>query len=159
MNPVSTHWRVPPQRTSPPLREAHTLTALAVIVIGLVYTTIVWETPHDTAHNLKRCIMCFETVLWYHLYIFFCPLLPFSSIHPSSLFFPSFPFFLSHNCRGVVGMLVVFILIGMIHMPGGPFIRPHPGQPLNSTVYITWFHIIAWFASPESTVSECISKL
>ena len=134
MNPVRTHRRFPPQRTSPPLREAHTLTALAVIVIGLVYTTIVWETPDDTAHNLKRCIMCLR--LYNGTTYAYFPL-PFSSIHPSSLFLPSLPFFLSHDCRGVVGMLVVFILIGMIHMPGGPFIRPHPGQPLNATVYIT----------------------
>ena len=106
MSPVSTHWRVPPQRTSPPLREAHTLTALAVIVIGLVYTTIVWETPDDTAHNLKRCIMCFETVLWYHLYIFF--------LYSSSLLFnpsifslfplpPLLPLSQLQRCSGNVG--------------------------------------------------------
>ena len=29
--------------------------------------------------------------------------------------------------RGVVAVIVVFILIGVIHMPDGPFMRPHPG--------------------------------
>ena len=28
--------------------------------------------------------------------------------------------------RGVVAVIVVFILIGVIHMPDGPFVRPHP---------------------------------
>ncbi len=28
--------------------------------------------------------------------------------------------------RGVVAVVVVFILIGMVHMPDGPFVRPHP---------------------------------
>ena len=28
--------------------------------------------------------------------------------------------------RGVVAVVIVFILIGMIHMPNGPFVRPHP---------------------------------
>ena len=28
--------------------------------------------------------------------------------------------------RGVVAVVIVFILIGVIHMPDGPFVRPHP---------------------------------
>ena len=28
--------------------------------------------------------------------------------------------------RGVVAVIIVFILIGVIHMPDGPFVRPHP---------------------------------
>lgn len=28
--------------------------------------------------------------------------------------------------RGLVAVIVVFILIGIIHMPDGPFKRPHP---------------------------------
>ena len=27
--------------------------------------------------------------------------------------------------------MIVFILIGVIHMPDGPFIRPHPGELLH----------------------------
>ena len=30
--------------------------------------------------------------------------------------------------RGALAVVVVFILIGVIHMPDGPFIRPHPGE-------------------------------
>ena len=29
-------------------------------------------------------------------------------------------------CRGVIAVVVIFLLIGIIHMPDGPFIRPHP---------------------------------
>lgn len=29
----------------------------------------------------------------------------------------------------MVAVIVVFILIGVIHMPDGPFVRPHPGRP------------------------------
>ena len=28
--------------------------------------------------------------------------------------------------RGVIAVIIVFILIGVIHMPDGPFVRPHP---------------------------------
>lgn len=28
--------------------------------------------------------------------------------------------------RGLVAVVVVFILIGSVHMPDGPFLRPHP---------------------------------
>ncbi len=28
--------------------------------------------------------------------------------------------------RGVVAVVIVFILFGMIHLPDGPFMRPHP---------------------------------
>ncbi len=28
--------------------------------------------------------------------------------------------------RGVVAVVIVFILIGIIHLPNGPFVRPHP---------------------------------
>lgn len=28
--------------------------------------------------------------------------------------------------RGLVAVIIVFILIGIIHMPDGPFLRPHP---------------------------------
>ena len=35
--------------------------------------------------------------------------------------------------RGALAVVIVFILIGVIHMPDGPFIRPHPGLWTNTT--------------------------
>ncbi len=49
--------------------------------MGLVYVSLIEQTPNDTAYNTKR---------------------------------------------GLIAVVVVFILIGMIHMPDGPFVRPHP---------------------------------
>ncbi|XP_065911554.1 phosphatidylserine synthase 2-like isoform X2 [Dysidea avara] len=31
-----------------------------------------------------------------------------------------------YNHRGVIAVIIIFLLIGIIHMPDGPFIRPHP---------------------------------
>ena len=62
-------------------RQAHTITALILITMGLVYVSLIEQTPNDTAYNTKR---------------------------------------------GLIAVVVVFILIGMIHMPDGPFVRPHP---------------------------------
>ncbi len=62
-------------------RQAHTISAGALICLGLIYVAL-FEQPHnDTMFNIQR---------------------------------------------GVVAVVVVFILIGMIHMPNGPFVRPHP---------------------------------
>ena len=33
---------------------------------------------------------------------------------------------LSSSSRGAIAVVMVFILIGVIHMPNGPFVRPHP---------------------------------
>lgn len=51
------------------------------ITIGLIYVSLIEQTPDDTAYNTKR---------------------------------------------GLIAVVVVFILIGIIHMPDGPFMRPHP---------------------------------
>jgi phosphatidylserine synthase 2 len=59
-------------------RRAHTVTALVLITLGLIYIS---QTPDDTTYNTKR---------------------------------------------GLVAVVIVFILIGIIHMPDGPFLRPHP---------------------------------
>ena len=32
------------------------------------------------------------------------------------------------DTRGMMAVVIVFILIGVIHIPDGPFIRPHPGE-------------------------------
>ena len=29
-------------------------------------------------------------------------------------------------CRGIVSVILAFVLFGLIHTPDGPFIRPHP---------------------------------
>ena len=65
----------------PHFRRAHTITALVLITLGLIYVSLIEQTPDDTAYNTKR---------------------------------------------GMVAVIVVFILIGIIHMPDGPFLRPHP---------------------------------
>ena len=62
-------------------RRAHTITALVLITLGLIYVSLIEQTPDDTTYNTKR---------------------------------------------GLVAVVVVFILIGIIHMPDGPFLRPHP---------------------------------
>ena len=62
-------------------RRAHTVTALVLITVGLVYVALI-EQPYDnTTYNMQR---------------------------------------------GVVAVVIVFILIGVIQMPDGPFVRPHP---------------------------------
>lgn len=67
--------------TLTPHRQAHTISAGALICLGLIYVAL-FEQPHnDTMFNIQR---------------------------------------------GVVAVVIVFILIGMIHMPNGPFVRPHP---------------------------------
>ena len=62
-------------------RQAHTVTALVLITLGLIYVSLIEQTPDDSAYNTKR---------------------------------------------GLFAVVVVFILIGIIHMPDGPFMRPHP---------------------------------
>lgn len=62
-------------------RRAHTITALVLITLGLIYVSLIEQTPNDSAYNTKR---------------------------------------------GLIAVVVVFILIGIIHMPDGPFVRPHP---------------------------------
>ena len=68
-------------RISTFFRQAHTVTALVLIAVGLFYVSIVEQTPDDTLYNVRR---------------------------------------------GIVAVVIVFILIGVIHMPDGPFVRPHP---------------------------------
>jgi len=62
-------------------RRAHTVLALLLITVVLVYVAVLEDTPNDTTYNTKR---------------------------------------------GLIAMVIVFILIGIIHMPDGPFVRPHP---------------------------------
>ena len=43
--------------------------------------------------------------------------------------------------RGALAVVVVFIVIGVIHMPDGPFIRPHPGKHTSALCQYTIPHV------------------
>lgn len=81
-SPLPSFPSLPPSLPSPLPRRAHTITALVLIVTGLVYVAL-WDTPLDTMYNMRR---------------------------------------------GAVACVIIFVLIGVINMPDGPFVRPHPGR-------------------------------
>lgn len=46
-------------------------------------------------------------------------------------------------CRGIVAVILAFVLFGVTSMPDGPFLRPHPGNISSLLVAIICHHIVA----------------
>ncbi len=81
-------------------------------ITATVYTEVSIEhtlpTPHRQAHTISAGVLIGLGLIYVAL---------FEQPHNDTMF---------NLQRGVVAVVVVFILIGMIHMPNGPFVRPHP---------------------------------